>query len=167
MKTENIKNIEYATLFKDLLSKDIDLRVKVTGGSMTPFLKSGEIVTVRKVHFKEINIGDLILFKDDNGFSVLHRIVSIKKNNQERITFITKGDRIISIDNPVREDMILGKAIRIEKHSKRKGLKSINLESPVWKKLNFLIAIFSLLKAKLFKISLSNKYSIFNNIYRF
>lgn len=153
MNIENIQNIEYALLFQELLSKDITLRVKVTGESMKPFLKGGDIVTIRKVYIKEINIGDLILFRDNNGLPVLHRIVSRKKNHNGEITFITKGDRLILIDDPITEDMVLGKVIRIEKLSSRKVFKSMNLESSIWKTINFLISLPSLLKTIFLQIS--------------
>ncbi len=144
-----IHNTEYASLFQELLDKDFTLRFKVTGESMKPFLKGNEIVTVRKVYFKKINIGDLILFIDNNGLPVIHRVISKKNNHNGEIIFITKGDRLFSTDEPITEDNVLGKIIRIEKISSDKFIKSINLESPLWKLLNYLKALFNVLKISL------------------
>ncbi len=144
----NIQNIEYASLFQELLNKDIAIRVKVTGKSMKPFIEDGNIVIIKKVYLKEINIGDLILFKDNYGLPVLHRVISKKKNHNGEIMFITKGDRLVSSDDPVIKDKVLGKVVRIDKYFNDKVIKSINLESSIWKTLNCLIAIFSLLKTK-------------------
>ncbi len=144
-----IHNTEYASLFQELLDKDFTLRFKVTGESMKPFLKGNEIVTVRKVYFKKINIGDLILFIDNNDLHVIHRVISKKNNHNGEIIFITKGDRLFSTDEPITEDNVLGKIIRIEKISSDKFIKSINLESPLWKLLNYLKALFNVLKISL------------------
>lgn len=158
MSFENINNLEYASLFQELLNKDIILRIKVTGESMKPFLKDGDIVIIKKACSKEINIGDLILFRNNNGFTVLHRVISRKRNHKGKIEFTTKGDRLISSDEPIIEENVLGKVVKIEKHFNDKVIKSINLESSIWKTLNCLIVIFSLLKTRFLKQHLTEKF---------
>lgn len=146
-----MQNTEYASLFQEILNKDIIIRVKVTGNSMKPFLKGNETVTIRKVCSKEINVGDLIFFKDNNELPVLHRIISIKSNNENKTIFVTKGDSLIFTDDPIKENRVLGKVIKIEKYQNGRKIKSINLESPIRKKINFIIALINLFKANIYK----------------
>ena len=80
------------TLFADILHQDLDLRVKVTGNSMRPFIKSGEVVTLRKVSPESLKCGDIIYFTSSNGPSVMHRIVSKARQPGNKISFTTKGD---------------------------------------------------------------------------
>ena len=128
-------------LFEDVLNKGPSLRVKVTGMSMRPFLRGGEIVTIRKVPHFSLKTGDLILFKDSRDFPVIHRIIKKKKSSGNKKTFQTKGDAVILSDEPVTYSQILGKVCKIEK----KGLKAqpadINLEAIQWRIISSFIVL--------------------------
>ena len=64
-------------LFGEILNAGSALRVKVTGMRMAPFLRGGEILTLKKVDCSLLRRGDLILFRNAAGYSILHRIVRI------------------------------------------------------------------------------------------
>jgi len=138
--------IEVTGLFEDILKSGSDLRVRVTGRSMSPFLQGGEVLTIRKVPLASLRRGDLIFFKDSRGYPVLHRLIR-KKHSNSKFIFQTKGDALVGFDEPVLHEDVLGKAFKIEKNSAGCA-KEINLESLLWKKINHLAAMSSLIKSK-------------------
>jgi signal peptidase I len=134
-------------LFEDILRNGTGLRVRVTGRSMAPFLTGGEILTIKKVRYSSLQIGDLIFFKDVCGFPVLHRIIK-KYRLDGRFTFHTKGDAVVVFDRPVDEEDVLGKACGIEKIASGGKTKYIDMESRFQKRINYLIAFVSFIRAK-------------------
>ena len=143
----NLSSGEVIRLFEDILNSGLSLRTQVTGVSMTPFLRGGEILTIRKVGFSSLRTGDLIFFKDLRGLPILHRIVR-KKHERDISVFQTKGDALISIDGPVTGDSILGKVCIIENRLASGKIKHIDMESPYRRIINYLLAKKSLMKSK-------------------
>jgi signal peptidase I len=119
--------------------------VKATGRSMAPFLHVGEILTIKKVPCPSLQKGDLIFFKNRNGFLILHRIIKKRQDSDCMITFQTKGDAMIAFDEPVRNNKVLGKVCKIED-----GSKYINMETKMWSRINYMAAVISLLESRLY-----------------
>ncbi len=90
---------------KDLL-KDIDkilniqdVKFKVTGHSMWPFLKDGKTV-IRLSKLKGLKKGQVYLFKIDQKY-FLHRLIKIKKDY-----LIFQGDGNVNKEKVQKEDLI-------------------------------------------------------------
>ena len=132
-------------LYEDILNSGSCLRVKVTGKSMSPFLRGEEILTIKKVPYTSLNRGDLIFFKNGQGYPVLHRIIKKKQDMDDVITFQTKGDSLIAFDEPIKNNKILGKVCKIED-----GSKYINMETKMWSRINYMAAVISLLESRLY-----------------
>jgi signal peptidase I len=132
-------------LFEDILNDEINLRVKVTGRSMEPFLRGGEILTIKKVPHASLKKGDLIFFKDRNELPVLHRIIKKGTNS-----FQTKGDALLAFDEPVDKKDFLGKVCVVEKANPDGKVKSIDMESPIWRIINYIIALKNSFKTRLY-----------------
>ena len=130
------------TLFADILDKGHDLRVKVTGQSMFPFIMSGEIVTLKKVPCSTLRCWDIILYVDFSGSLILHRIVKKETLPNGDISFVTRGDALIQKDKPVTEHQILGKASYVEKIVPGLGPKRINLDSSLCRGLNLVYGFY-------------------------
>ena len=144
---QNLESKELLGLFEDILNRGLTLRFGVTGRSMSPFLVSGEILITKKVPIALLHPGDLIFYKTCDGFPILHRI--IRKNfSGKKYIFQTKGDSLISMDEPVNGYDILGKVCTIEKKLSSGKIKHIDMESSLWRGINYLLAKKSLLKSK-------------------
>ncbi|MBW1743969.1 MAG: S24/S26 family peptidase, partial [Deltaproteobacteria bacterium] len=91
---------ETTTLFSDILETGFGLRVKVTGKSMSPFVRDGDVVTIQKVPHDSLVRGDVIFFGNGQGSPVLHRLIKKKRANDGAMTFQTKGDALVSFDEP-------------------------------------------------------------------
>lgn len=139
------------TLFEDILERGLSLRVRVTGESMKPFLRGGEIVTIKKEAPHGLRKGDLIFFKNGHGPPLLHRLIQRRESPDGKFTFLTKGDALIALDKPVPYHRILGKVRRIEKTNLVPRLKYINMESGKWRAINSIAARISLLKSYLYR----------------
>jgi signal peptidase I len=84
------------------------LRLKILNGEdMSPVLKIGEEINVKKVKAKEINVGDIIVFK--RYVLIAHRVVCLL-NFRERF-FLTQGDKCVNVDSPVPYSVVLGKVV--------------------------------------------------------
>ena len=137
------------TLFADILDKGLNLRLKVTGQSMYPFIKSGEIVTLKKVPCSTLKCWDIILYMDFSGSLILHRLVKIETLQNGDISFVTRGDALIQKDKPVTENQILGKASYVEKIVPGLGPKKINLDSSLCRGLNLVYGLYRNLRHRL------------------
>lgn len=135
-------------LYEDILNSGSCLRMKVTGRSMSPFLRGEEILTIKKVPGSSLHNGDLIFFKTRYGSLLLHRI--IRKQYKDMLIFQTKGDATVIPDEPVSERGVLGKVYKIEKILSSGRTKHIDMESPLWKTINYLLAIISFLQSRMY-----------------
>ena len=117
------------TLFAEILQQELDLRVKVTGSSMRPFINNGEVVTLRKVDTESLNRGDIIYFTSASGTPVMHRITSKEITPDSCLLFTTKGDAHQQEDLQISGNQILGKAFHVEKKLPLLGPFSLNLDS--------------------------------------
>ena len=66
----------------------------VLSGSMEPAYKTGSVVYVKKVDYKELKTGDPITFMLDEKTVATHRIVEVVKDEEDEsvIRYRTKGD---------------------------------------------------------------------------
>lgn len=65
----------------------------VRSGSMTPAIRTGDVVVVRPISPTEAAIGDIVTFKDPAGSDrlLVHRVRAISRSGNE-VEVITKGD---------------------------------------------------------------------------
>jgi signal peptidase I len=65
----------------------------VRSGSMTPTIRTGDVVVVRPIAPTEAAIGDIVTFKDPAGSDrlLVHRVRAISRSGDE-VEVITKGD---------------------------------------------------------------------------
>jgi len=100
--------------------------LRVLGGSMTPWIRSGDLVFIKRFDFERVSTGDVILFERDDRFFV-HRIIGRAHNLSARkgvAQLVTKGDALDGVDAPVSAAEFLGRATRIHR-----GHRHIDLES--------------------------------------
>jgi signal peptidase len=88
----------------------------VSSGSMIPVLEVYDVLVVDgKVPFKDIQVGDIIVFNRPNGHDrvIVHRVVAILDERQDTKTVRTKGDAnpisIPGTDYPITDKEYIGK----------------------------------------------------------
>jgi signal peptidase I len=132
--------------FSGLLRDGYALRLRVTGNSMKPFLKTGSYVTLSRIPADELRPGDIIFFRSVDKTFKLHRLIGIGKKH-----LIAKGDALKSPDSQVDRNHYLGKVIRIET-SGTEGTGSLDMDLPGARISNCLIAVYFRLKLCLIRI---------------
>jgi signal peptidase I len=90
---------------------------KVASESMYPILTQGDLVTVEKVAFTDIQSGDIILFREpvpdsEVGDYIISRVNDRLIDPEDQLVVVTKGDAnsgsIPGIDFPVYEKDFIG-----------------------------------------------------------
>jgi hypothetical protein len=85
--------------------------------------------------------GDLIFFRDNRGRPVIHRILIIKQDFHGTVALQTKGDSLRACDEPIGYDQVMGKVIKIEEVKHIPGAGHINMESNLWRRINYAAAL--------------------------
>ena len=115
---------------------------EVISNSMSPFLRIGDIATIRNIGLKDLHKGDIIAYRVDNDLRVHRYIFNLKKDNNV-LQLITKGDNAYHFDQPpITTKELMGKVIAI-----RKKKRTINMEKTSWKAINYLLANISATQA--------------------
>lgn len=102
-----------ARLVAELLGEGLEVRVRITGGSMRPLLGGGELATVVPVLPPSLRRGDLVLWKSGDGALVLHRIVRFAGEGEDHRCW-TRGDALAACDEAFGPGQVLGRVSRIE-----------------------------------------------------
>lgn len=65
----------------------------VRSGSMTPTIRTGDVVVVRPISPREARVGEIVTFKDPEGSDrlLVHRVRAVS-HHQRRYWFVTQGD---------------------------------------------------------------------------
>lgn len=145
---------DFMDLFEEIINTGSGLRIRVTGRSMQPFLKGGEMLTIQPASSALLKRGDLILYRNRQGEPMLHRIIKIRKSQDRTIIFHTKGDALRALDEPVEQSAVLGKVSEIEKTCHSGCIKTINIGSFLWRSLNYSNALVQQLNISLDRFKL-------------
>ena len=133
MKTLNVDrnvaegfSLRIREIFVEQLRKCEPVLMKIKGNCMHPFIKKGDIVTVKPIRFDEAKTGDVIVYDRslEQDFTV-HRLIRKRRDRKGREFLFTKADASIHGDFPVYPEDLYGKVVTIE----RKNGRIVNLET--------------------------------------
>lgn len=105
-----------------LLRTGVTVRMRVSGVSMLPLIRGGDVVEVAPLCEKKIRIGDIIFFCDQQGNPVVHRLH--RRRYDSKVLYLqTKGDACVYYDVAVPAHQVLGRVERIINEQKNINLK--------------------------------------------
>jgi signal peptidase I len=78
----------------------------ITSGSMWPVLKENDLILMQGVSGKDVQVGQIIIFKNAGGFTI-HRLIRKEDNGM----LVTKGDANDVEDKPISENDIIGRIV--------------------------------------------------------
>jgi signal peptidase I len=81
---------------------------------MHPTIREGETITVEPVTASAVNVGDIVLYRLDDGL-IAHRVKGIEGAEGNGTRFILRGDASGNSDAPVNAEQILGRVISVER----------------------------------------------------
>lgn len=109
-----------APLLSAVLRQFGEVRVRVTGTSMLPAIRPGDIVRVQHVPLTTIATGDIVLFRWADRL-MAHRVVDLQF--EEAVPhLITRGDRHAHVDPHVTESGLLGKVVGVVRNRREVSL---------------------------------------------
>lgn len=120
---------ESIILLKEGISKGRHPEFQIASNSMSPFLKIGDKISLKEIPSSELSCGDVIVY-NKNKRLIAHRFLRHTDNS----SFVTKGDNLSNLDEPISADRLIGKVYLIEKKDVR-----INLEEKKWRLTNLLL----------------------------
>jgi hypothetical protein len=97
-------------LAADLLRRGTPLRIKARGGSMTPFVRDGDVALVTPTAAGHVGIGDVICYETPAGKLLLHRLIA---RDGDRL--VAKGDAL-AFAEILDRTRLLGKVVAVERH---------------------------------------------------
>jgi signal peptidase len=107
-------------LSTQLLRDGQSVRFRAPGRSMYPTIREGEAITVEPILPSEVKVGDIILYRSDDGV-IAHRVARIERGENDGRRFILRADTWGEYDEPVYADQVMGKVVSTER-----GGRSIN-----------------------------------------
>lgn len=111
-------NDAYFAVYLPLLAEGIAPPLPVVGGSMGPYLASGrDFVCLCPMRAEtEPRVGDICLYRRENGAYILHRIVG-RKNG----TFTFAGDAQTEREYGIRREQILARVTAVVRKGKKRS----------------------------------------------
>jgi len=103
-------------LAQDALTRGVAFRFRARGGSMAPFIRDGDVITISPLGIASPNVGDVVAFVHPGSASlVVHRVVA---RRTEQV--LMRGDAARSgYDGLVTPEDLLGRVTRVERGGRR------------------------------------------------
>jgi len=139
---------ESAELLAEILQSGAAVRIQVTGSSMRPIIRGGDLILIRKVSAQKLHRGDIVWFINTDGKHMAHRILR-KQLRTGNVYFHTKGDAQVEYDPWTPAGKILGKIYAVEKDRPNRPSKILDLETPGWQLAGRLIAYLQIAVSKM------------------
>ena len=117
MRELTIQQNDLIVLSDQILSNGGALSFKAYGSSMTPFIKSGDVISVEPVAENSLTVGTIVLCKSSQTRAVAHRVVKRHVKNGQ-IFFTLKGDALLRPDQTVTIEQVMGKITGIKRDTR-------------------------------------------------
>ncbi|MEM6531944.1 MAG: S24/S26 family peptidase [Myxococcota bacterium] len=99
---------EHMPLLDELLAEGRVVRIRATGPSMHPFVRSGEWVWLRRTAHAP-RVGDVVLVLEHGFRPLIHRVINVSPRGIQ-----TRGDSAERQDAWISPGLIVGQVIRVE-----------------------------------------------------
>ncbi len=108
-------------LLREQLARGNKIRFRATGMSMSPLIRSGDILHI--IPIDRINAGDILLYERENDWFA-HRLIQQQRNDAGQLTLILRGDNLEQADPATLAESLLGRIVGVER-----GTRLISLDS--------------------------------------
>jgi hypothetical protein len=101
-------------LVRQLLDDGLSVRLEVTGSSMSPFVRGGDVVTLAPPGEGPIRRGEVVAVLARRHWLVIHRVVAASPAGLE-----TRGDALDRPDEGVSRSDVVARLRRVERRGRR------------------------------------------------
>jgi signal peptidase len=137
MREVSLKQYEFRELSSDILGQGGSFSFKAHGSSMYPFIRDGDVLTVKQKEYSALKIGDIAFCRSSDKRLIVHRVVD-KKIRNNKLMFLMRGDSVFNNDGWIYSDQVLGKVVSIQRDKNFIDLDKEGLLRPItylWNKL--------------------------------
>lgn len=114
MNTKTVKLEALLPIISETLSAGGEIKLPITGVSMTPLLKEGRDFVVLKRAETPLQKYDLPLYRRDNGMFVLHRVIGVQADG----SYVLCGDGQVVLETGISDRHIIGLVSAIERNGR-------------------------------------------------
>ncbi|MBN1998786.1 S24/S26 family peptidase [candidate division KSB1 bacterium] len=102
------------TLADAVLLRDVPFRIQAKGGSMSPVIRNGDVITISPLAGCKAVCGDVLAFVNRlNNSLLVHRVIRIKGDD-----YFFRGDNSSGTVEVAAADQILGRLTGVERNGK-------------------------------------------------
>lgn len=101
---------EYVSVLREIAGSGKVVSLRISGGSMTPFLAHGRDYIYFTKPDRELRRGDMVFYQRQNGQYVMHRIYKKKADG-----YYIVGDAQAEIEGPVAESQIFARIVKVKR----------------------------------------------------
>ena len=105
---------EYVTMLKELVTSGKEVNLRVSGGSMTPFLGDKRDMIIISPVKHPLKRGDMVFYQRASGQYVMHRIHHIDKDGMLHIV----GDAQTQIEHDIAPEQVWGIVTKVIRKGK-------------------------------------------------
>src|SRR5215210_4701689 len=96
------------------LTRNLPVELRMSGGSMSPAIEDGDVITIEPIADEPVRQGDIVLYQSRYDTAVIHRVVRIERTQSERAV-MTRGDGASQNDIPVPLHRVIGRVKLVER----------------------------------------------------
>ncbi len=118
--TLQLDHREFAMLSAELMTNTDGLRFRAHGHSMSPSLRNGDILVIKKIPVDGVDVGDIVLAGTTDRPLLAHRVIRRTRN-----AWITCGDALTRPDAPLDAERLIGRVEMIERDGTSYSLRTV------------------------------------------
>ena len=103
-----VDTTEYLSVLKELVEEGREVRLKIAGESMVPFLREHRDEVFFGKPERELKKGDIVFYQRKDGQFVMHRIQRVRPEG-----FYIIGDNQTVVEGPVAREQIFGVVTKV------------------------------------------------------
>jgi signal peptidase I len=107
---------KFVQISVELLRRGCCVRFRVSGGSMRPAIRHGDVLTVAPVAPCDITPGAVAVYRRFDRL-LAHRVVRVDADESGARVFVLRGDAASACDPPVAESQMLGAVLKTERRT--------------------------------------------------
>ena len=102
--------IPLADVLKSHIRGERIAQMTVASHSMSPLLNRGDVIGLQQIDPAAVRPGQIITFRDPNNPDGLltHRVAAVYQEDQDTPVVLTRGDRMLVFDRPLKADDLVG-----------------------------------------------------------
>lgn len=122
-KITHLRDADLLELSKDIFRRGKSIRFQAKGWSMRPFIRDGDFIVVSPIKNSSVKTGHVVFCITTENKIIVHRVIKkYKKDKDNRITMLIKGDATFSSPEKVEMQNVLGKVVAVERNGRKKRL---------------------------------------------